>query len=507
MIKLYNYPSRLIHFFTGGVLAAAFAPIYFVPALFTLAILAYKIRQVTSWKTAASIGFWFGFGFFTFGLYWMAIGVSVYADDFWWAIPFALFGLPLVLAIFISIGAALSWHFRLNQYYIPAFSVIWVFLEWVRSWIFTGLPWNLLGYSLTFSDELIQLGSIVGIYGMSFIVIYLTTSALDLLDDQKRNTYFIFLALITVSSLIFGNWRLKQYPTKFTDIKVRIVQPAIAQTDKWDIDTFWSNLDSHIELSHINTGFNPDIVLWSEAAVTAPYHIEPVRQRLQSALMSRDAILITGGVSNKKVGAEQEIYTAMYAINKVGEILFEYHKAHLVPFGEYIPLSSILPLKKLTPGLEDYTEGAKGRTVEMKLSASYPKVIKIKPLVCYEAIFPAEVRATETDVIINVTNDTWYGNSSGPYQHFNMARMRALENGVPLIRGANSGISAIIDPLGRVISKTEFGDKTVLDGIIPQKIDSQPLYSFFWDFGVIVIIGLMLLLRKILDKMLCVRKS
>lgn len=499
MIKLQNYP-RLTTFLTGGILAAAFAPIFFVPALLTLAILAYKTKLAPSWKAAAIYGFWFGFGFFTCGLYWMAIGVSVYAEEFWWAIPFALFGLPIILAIFVSIGSAAAWHFRRSNYYILALSLIWVFLEWVRSWIFTGLPWNLLGYSLTFSDELIQLGSVAGIYGMSFLVIYISAGALDLLDDRKRNSYFVFFLAVVVSAMMFGDWRLKQYPTKFSDVKIRIVQPDIPQSDKWDIDTFWEHLDSHVELSHINTGFSPDIVLWSEAAVTAPYYIPPVKARLQSALMSYDSVLITGGVSDKKVGQIHETYSAMYAMNKSGEVLFEYHKAHLVPFGEYIPLSSVLPLKKLTPGLEDYTEGGKGKTAELKLHAHSDQVLKIKPLVCYEAIFPAEVRAAETDVIINVTNDTWYGNSSGPYQHFQMARMRAVENGVPLVRGANSGISAIIDPVGRVISETKFGHRTVLDGLLPEKISKPPVYSIILDFGLLIMAGLMQLVRKILDK-------
>lgn len=502
MIKLQTYP-KILTFLMGGILAAAFAPVFFAPALLTLAILAHKIKLAPSWKAAASYGFWFGFGFFTCGLYWMAIGVSVYADEFWWAIPFALFGLPLVLAIFISTGSALAWRWRESNHYILAFSSIWVFLEWVRSWIFTGLPWNLLGYSLAFSEELIQLGSLVGIYGMSFLVIYISAGAIDLTNDRKRNSYFVFSLTIVVGALIFGDWRLKQYPTSFSDIKIRIVQPNIPQSDKWDIDTFWEHLGSHVELSRINTGFNPDIILWSEAAVTIPYHVPVIKKHLRSALVSPDSILITGGVIDKKTEDGHETYSSMYAMNGLGDILFEYYKAHLVPFGEYIPLGSILPIKKLTPGLEDYTEGERGKTATLKLPAHPKRVLEIKPLICYEAIFSDEARASETDIIINVTNDTWYGKSSGPYQHFQMARMRAVENGVPLVRGANSGISAIIDPLGRIISETRLGHRTVLDGLLPKKINQPPLYSIFYNSGLAIVFTLIHLVRKILDKNIC----
>jgi apolipoprotein N-acyltransferase len=486
---------KLPLFLAGCILATAFAPTFFVPSLLTLGFFAQKVRTALSWKSAALYGFWFGLGFFTAGLYWIAIGVSVYIDDFWWAIPFALFGLPLILSPFVVLASVIGWYFREKNYYILMLSLAWVFFEWVRSWIFTGLPWNLLGYTLTFSDELVQLGSIIGTYGMSFLVIYLGAGSIDLLGPKKRNSYFILFLIITISALLFGSWRLRENPIAFTDIKIRIVQPSIPQSDKWDEKVFWEHLDKHVDLSHINTGFKPDIILWSEAAVTAPHSIPQIKHRLKSAIIAPDTILITGGISDRKNDKEYDIYTAMYAINIWGEILFEYHKAHLVPFGEYMPLRDVLPFKKLTPGLVDYTEGKKGEVVELKKLN-----LKIRPLICYEAIFPSESYTEDSDVLINITNDTWYGNSSGPYQHFQMARMRAVETGTPLLRAANSGISAIVDSLGRVISATKLGHSTVLDGVLPLKLQTKPYYSLFQDFNILIVALLVQFLRKVLDR-------
>jgi apolipoprotein N-acyltransferase len=315
-------------------------------------------------------------------------------------------------------------------------------------------------------------------------VIYIAAGAIDLLSVSDRNSYFMFCMISIVAALFFGSSRLKKNPISFTNTAIRIVQPSIPQSDKWDEEVFWEHLNKHTSLSRLHTGFKPDIILWSEAAVTAPYRIKSVMHKLQSAITSADVVLVTGGVNdNESANFKHELRSAMYAITKQGKILFEYHKAHLVPFGEYMPLKSILPVKKLTPGIIDYTPGTQGVVVELP-----HLVLKIRPLICYEAIFPGEVREDKADVMINITNDSWYGNSSGPYQHFHAARMRAVENGIPMIRAANSGISAIIDPLGRVISETKLWAVTVLDGKIPHKLPRPTLYYLYGEWMLLFII-------------------
>lgn len=493
------YKPKISCLLLGLLSGLVFAPIFLIPALLTLSYLCYLVQKSKSWQEAAKLGYIFGFGHFLSGIYWISIGVSVYISDFWWAIPFALFGLPIILAFFIFASCVFSFFVRNNNYYHFIFCLYWVLFEWVRSWIFTGLPWNLIGYAFSFSDILIQPLNIIGIYGLSFIVIYISTSFYPFFTKQFNQLKVLLLtSSMTLTVIItYGSIRLHNHPKNFTDIKVRLVQPSIPQTDKWNEEEFWHNLMLHINLSENSEPV--DLVIWSEAALVVPYDIPAVKSELLGLLNSVDATLITGGISdNKKRREEFELYTAMYALEKNGNKLFEYHKSHLVPFGEYMPLKKILPFKKLTHGFIDYTEGNGGLVYLDKYN------LKIKPLICYESIFPDFVRTNNeaADVIINVTNDAWYGKSSGPYQHFYISRSRAVENGLPMIRVANNGISAIIDPLGRVIKKLDLNETNYIDGLIPKKLDSPTISSRFGNFTILLIIFLIFLVNYLLDKKL-----
>ncbi|WP_395476728.1 apolipoprotein N-acyltransferase [Rickettsia endosymbiont of Pantilius tunicatus] len=525
------YKPKISCLLLGLLSGLVFAPTFLVPALLTLSYLCYLVQKSKSWQEAAILGYIFGFGHFLSGIYWISLGVSVYISDFWWAIPFALFGLPIILAFFISASCVFSFFVRNNNYYHFIFCLYWVLFEWVRSWIFTGLPWNLIGYAFSFSDILIQPLNIIGIYGLSFIVIYIFTSFYPFFTKQFNQLKVLLLtSSMTLAVIItYGSVRLHNHPTNFTDIKVRLVQPSIPQTDKWNEEEFWHNLMLHINLSKnsesivnsVGLGYNEqgtkpidnrratsddvdepksiDLVIWSEAALVVPYDIPAVKSELLGLLNSVDATLITGGISdNKKRIEEFELYTAMYALEKNGNKLFEYHKSHLVPFGEYMPLKKILPFKKLTHGFIDYTEGNGGLVYLDKYN------LKIKPLICYESIFPDFVRTNNeaADVIINVTNDAWYGKSSGPYQHFYISKSRAVENGLPMIRVANNGISAIIDPLGRVIKKLDLNETNYIDGLIPKKLDSPTISSRFGNITILLIIFLIFLVNYLLDKKL-----
>lgn len=473
--------SKLTILAFGMISGLAFAPTFFVFGLLLLAILCYKVQISKTIKQSALLGFIFGFGHFLSSMYWIAIGVTVYIDEFWWAIPFALFGIPLILACFISATCSLSWLFRKSKYYHFAFCISWIFFEWIRSWIFTGLPWNLLGYSLCFSDTLIQTASVIGIYGLSLITIYISTSFYYLMGkDFYHFKLSLVISLITLSSMItYGLRRLENNPTTFSNINVRLVQPSIPQSAKWDTNEFWKNLNKHIELSSQQPIQQADIIIWSEAALVVPYKYPDIKNRLKQLFKDTGAILITGGISdNGRLGDALEIYTVLQAINPSDEVLFEYHKSHLVPFGEYMPFKNILPIKKITPGFLDYTEGTGGLVYLDKLK------LAIKPLICYESIFPDFVKTNNqiADVIINVTNDSWYGQSSGPHQHLYMSKVRAIENGLPILRVSNNGISAIIDPIGRVIQKLQLDEVGIIDGKIPNKLNSQPIYYKLLEF-------------------------
>ncbi len=479
------FSSKILILVSGMISGLVFAPTFFIPGLFSLSLLCYQVQIANSWKEATILGFIFGFGHFLVSMYWISLGVAVYINEFWWAIPLALFGLPIILSCFITVTCSLGFLAKNHHLYQFIFCLYWVFFEWIRSWIFTGLPWNLLGYAFSFSDVLIQCTSITGIYGLSFIVIYVSTSFWVIFTRQYSLLKILLTNSLLIISLVtyYGLLKLHNNPTTFSNIKVRLIQPSIPQITKWDAEKFWKNLDLHIALSE--KPYDIDLIIWSEAAMVAPYDYPPIKRKILKMLNTKKAILITGGITtNDKNNNDFEIYTSLYALTKEWNKLFEYHKSHLVPFGEYMPLKWILPLKKFTPGLLDYTKGDR-----QLVSIDKPNII-IKPLICYESIFPNFVRTSNklSDVIINVTNDAWYGNSSGPYQHLQISRMRSVENGLPMLRTSNNGISAVIDPLGRIIQRRNINEIDYIDSLLPHKLKFETLYSQFGDICVLLAI-------------------
>ncbi len=470
--------NKLFSLLAGIICGLCFAPVFFLPGIFCISLLTAQIKISQTRFEAIKFAYIFGFGFYLSTLYWISFALGVYIDQFWWVIPFALFGLPAFLAIFTSIIALICWQLRDTKIYHFFFCCIWVFIEWVISWIFTGLPWALIGYAFSNWLILIQFASIFGVFGLSFVVVYIASSPYNFLftkpNIEKMGFYprIITSVIVLVFIVIYGYLRLEANPTEYTNISARLVQPSIPQTAKWEAEEFWRNLDMHVELSKKEG--NPNLIIWSEAALTVPYHLKPVMQAILSVFANDEQILLTGGVSdNNKVDDDLELYSSLIGIDRYSTKIFEYHKAHLVPFGEYIPFKNILPLKKITPGLMDYTQGRRKSVIIKKFD------LAIWPLICYEAIFPQEVRVSNrlVDLLINVTNDTWYGNSSGPYQHLEISRMRAIENGLPMLRVANNGISAFIDPVGRILSKTELNQVTVLDNYVPKKLSEETFFS------------------------------
>ena len=481
--------SRNLSLVSGLICGLAFAPLYLTPAIFMLSVLCAQVAASEGRKQAAIYGYLFGLGFFLTTLYWIALGVSVYIEEFWWAIPFALFGLPAFLALFIAACAAVAWQLKGSYFYHFGFCLSWLFFEWLISWIFTGLPWGLIGYAFAVSDILIQAASVFGILGLSFAAIYIGSS----FYSRDMLTYRVVVSvIICISLIVFGQYRLENNPTELSDIKIRIVQPSIPQIDKWDPQIFWENLDLQIALSKQDG--DPDIIVWSEAALTASYYYKPVYHSLMSVFTKEGQVLLSGGVNdNAPQGDEYEIYSSLIALNSNGRLLFDYHKSHLVPFGEYMPMSDYVPIKKLTHGLVDYTAGNR-EIVYLK-----PFNLYIHSLICYESIFAEEVRISnvDVDVIINVTNDAWYGNSSGPYQHFEISRMRAVENGLPMIRAGNNGISAIIDPMARVLDRIDLNQVGVLDGYMPLKLTLPTFYSEWGNISLMLWLAVVLMLQLV----------
>ncbi|GAB4162292.1 MAG: hypothetical protein Tsb006_0330 [Rickettsiaceae bacterium] len=347
----------------------------------------------------------------------------------------------------------------------------------------------MLGYALSISDVLIQTASIFGILGISFIAVFIGSIFYSKASLLSR---LLVAGIILSATIIYGVTRLEHHPTEYSKIKVRIVQPSIKQLAKWNPESFWQNMTRHIAMSQREG--DPDIIVWSEAALTVPFYYKAVHKSLLSVFTREGQVLLTGGINDNNLqGDDYELYSSLIALNSSGELLFDYHKSHLVPFGEYMPLKKYLPIKKLTPGLIDYTPGNREVVYLPDLN------LKIHALVCYESIFFSEVKAlnTDMDLIVNIINDAWYGNSSGPHQHFQISRLRSVENGLPMIRAGNNGISAIIDPLGRVLKKLDLNAVDIIDGYLPYKLSSPTLFSKYGNLGVLFFVGLVLILQRI----------
>jgi apolipoprotein N-acyltransferase len=461
MIYILKNYSKSVSIVSGMLSGLVYAPTYFTFLWINITVLTLLIHFSKTYKEAFILGFLFGFGHFLTSIYWVSFAINVYAEAFWWFIPIALLGLPLILAFFIGFSSSIA-RFGKDSIFFPiVFAVTWIIFEYVRSFIFTGFPWNLAGYSLSFSLTLIQIASKISIYGISFIIIYIFSGfAFYFIGKKQDFKIHVFLSfIIIIIQVCFGAYRIEHYPTKFTNHKVRIVQASIKQEDKWDEEKLINNLNKHIELSEINNGFNPDIILWPESAIPFLINLKPVRQSV-SDFLSYGQILVSGSILQDG----NRSFVSLTGINQYSDLIFSYQKKHLVPFGEYIPLKKFIPMKKITNGFQDFSSGDTPHIISWK-------DLKIRPLICYEVIFPDEIMADNknSDLLINITNDAWYGNI-GPYQHLDIAKMRSIETGLPMIRAANNGISAVIDSVGRIVNKTNLNEITFIDSYMPNKL-------------------------------------
>lgn len=489
---LFDHP-KLFAFLCGAILNLAIAPLFFIPAVFVLGILLKIIVSCKKYKQALWCGWLFGLGYFIVGLYWITIGVSVYADQFWWFMPVAFVGLPSFLALYFCLMAGAIWYFRTNMFVIFIASAAWTGSEILRAFLFTGFPWNSLGYVFAEQLEIMQVASIVGVYGLSLLAAYLGFVFHCFFEKKYQNfaSHVIFAAAVVGGVYHYGDTRIQSYADSYTNVYAKLVQPSISQTSKWSPSEFWTNIQKHAALSkdtHIVGERMPDLVIWPESAVTYPPTTQEVRSALQLVVENSDTVLILGGLTLlKEATADQyNVYVSMYSFDARENMAFDYHKSHLIPFGEYVPFKKYLPfMKKITHGMIDYTPGNGSEIVQISNKSMN---LRIRPLICYEAIFPEESRTdnTKADVIINVTNDAWYGDSSGPYQHFAMVKLRAVENGIPLIRVANNGITGVINPLGKVLVSTNLNDIASVNTFVPTKL-SEP--TFFALNGSIIVYG------------------
>ena len=493
IVLVWGWQRAAIAFVAGAVSALALPPIDLWPVLFaTFAVLTWLIDGAAAGRrggilAAAATGWCFGFGYFLAGLYWVGYAFLVDADIFGWLLPIAVLGLPAGLALFTAFGTALAraiWTRGATR--ILALAIALTLAEWLRGHVLTGFPWNTFGYALTGPLVLAQSASLFGLWGLTFLAIAVFASPATLTDDRTdtgRSWLPLTLSLVVLCGLaIYGAVRLVTTPTSFVGgVRLRLMQPNVPQDQKFNYSAKQEVMSLYLALSDRAAGPQSTGVrdathlIWPESAF--PFFLTREADALAQIadLLPQGTVLITGAVRPAESDpTSQRAYNSIYVIDHDGSILSVYDKVHLVPFGEYLPLQSTLEsigLQQLTKVVGGFLSGDRHRAFAI------PGAPRFLPLVCYEIIFPGEAvpPSERPGWVLNLTNDGWFGISSGPYQHFRQARVRMIEEGLPLVRAANTGISAVVDPLGRVINALPLGADGILDSPLPQAID-PPLY-------------------------------
>lgn len=482
---LQGWRRALVAIALGMAATAALPPVHFLVLLVpAFAGLVWLIDGAGSPRRAFWAGWWFGVGHFASGLYWVSHAMLVDAAKFAWMIPFALGGLGAGLGLFTGLAALLAQMLGRRGIATPlALGASWLLAEWLRGHVLTGFPWNLAGTAWLDVPAIPGIAAWVGLYGLTA----LTVAAAGLVGRLPRPA--AIAAALAFAALQATPFLPASPPSADAGgPMLRLVQPDIAQSLKWDPRERQRNLILTAEISRAPGIERIAHVLWPETATLFPLSTDEAFRRDLAQLVPPQGYLLTGSTRIQREPAFQA-WNSLHALDARGEIRATFDKFHLVPFGEYVPLRGVLPVEKIAPGPVDFSAGPGLRTVRL------PGLPPFSPLICYEVIFPAAAvdRDDRPDWILNVTNDAWFGRSAGPYQHFAAARFRAIEEGLPLVRVANGGISAIVDAHGRVRAALPLGAQTHLDGALPPPLPPT-LYARYGDLVLLPLTALLLAL-------------
>jgi apolipoprotein N-acyltransferase len=503
-----GWRRRLIGFCGGACGALALAPVDFLFAMIvpmTIAVWlidgAAEAKQVpgarlrsAAVRNAFTAGWWWGFGYFVAGFWWLGAAFLVEPQDFVWAMPLGIFGLPAFLALFPALGFALArlgWAAGPSRILMLAAAL--GFSEWLREHVLTGFPWN--DYGMALGDHLLlaQFAAIGGLPALNVLTVAIFAAPALLADAPRKGPRRIPAGLLVAAGAliglcVFGAVRLAATPPRdLPGVKVRLVQPNVAEDENFTATHKDQIVAHYLALSDRatspeHTGLaDVNLLIWPESAFPFILTEDPQALATIGNALPPNATLVTGaariGIVSRADKEYPAYFNSMLAIAHGGIILDTYDKVHLVPFGEYLPYESVFQHLGLhhfvhIPG--GFAPGAAHRLMDL------PGLPPVMALICYEAIFPEEALpsglppGTEPGFIINVTNDAWFGNTAGPYQHMAQARLLTIEQGLPMLRDANTGISAIIDPYGRVLQHLGVQTEGVIDGGLPGKIALPP---------------------------------
>jgi apolipoprotein N-acyltransferase len=496
----------------GALLAAALPPFGLLPAALAPAVLFVALLQSPGYWSGFRAAWLFGLGFHLAGLYWVGIAFFADAERFGaLAVP-GVVGLAAILAFLGAVPLALlamrRWHSPLAASLV--FAGLWCLGELARGRFGVQFPWNPLSLSLVATDQSLQVVALVGTLGASFLLAWLAALA-GLLWESRRDHHGLgasrrgrlvpaFVALsIVLGAAGFGHWRLgAALPLEPAgDTLIRVVQANIAQHHKWDPALRQRWFERHLALSVEPGEGVPDVVVWPESSVPYSLEAEPEVRDVIGRVVGPGGHVILGSDFYDPSVEPPLLHNSVYTVAAGGAILARYDKVELVPFGEFLPFRTLfgrLGLEALAVGSLDFMAGEDRTTIAVDGLAPF------SPLVCYEAAFPA--RATDgtgrARWIVNVTNDAWFGISSGPHQHAGMARMRAVESGLPLVRAANTGISLVTDAKGRILEQLPLGAMGTIDSYLPPALAAAPPAKR-WPWLAAALIGALMLIAAIAE--------
>lgn len=494
MSKLQGWRALGAAVVAGALAALAMPPLFWLPmAVLGITALVWLWDGAATARTAGLRGWAWGLGHFTVGSYWIVEAFFVPPADFAPVAVPAVLGLAVVLGAFPAAGAwaakklVLRWPYLGGTYRrLVLLAIAWTMTEWLRGHIFTGYPWNPIAHVWAFATPLLQGASLIGVYGLGTLTFLILAS-----PAAGWRASFAGLAVVGLAGVV-GQQVMGPVDTAAAGPLIRVVQPNVPQAEKWRRETRARELQKLIDLSRKDGFDKVAAVVWPETAVPFVVQAGSPGLAMLATAAPRGGLLLTGAA---RAGADVDegVWNSLLAIDAEGTVVATYDKVHLVPFGEYIPFHKELPPLTGLIGRGSFEKGEGFMTLALNGLPGF------SPLICYEAIFPAEVTGpgARPAWLLNVTNDAWFGVSAGPYQHLTSARLRTIEEGLPMIRSANTGVSAVIDSYGRMVASLDMEREGVIDHPLPPA-RAMTLYARWHDWtllGLLTILSIGVALR------------
>ncbi|WP_043339380.1 apolipoprotein N-acyltransferase [Belnapia moabensis] len=469
----------------GLLSALALPPVHAVPILL-IAIpgLLALTAAAPSGRRAAWLGFAWGWGHGLAGIYWITHAILTDVTNFWWLVPLAAPAVAIPLALFVLPPVLVARALPAGWPRLLGFAGTWVLAELAKGFLLTGFPWNLMGTVWAFAALPLQPAALIGVHGLSLLTMLL--AGLPLLPGPRP---WAGAAVVLAALAGFGAWRLAQPAPPASGVQLLLVQGNIQQEVKWRPEQRMRNFQRYLELTaefarHAAPG-SKLVAIWPETASPFLLAQDPEAQRMAAEALPPGATLLAGTVRGEWApdGQLQRVFNSLVALDSEGRVQAVYDKSHLVPFGEYMPLAGLLPIRLVTGGM-DFSAGPGPQRLDP------PGLPPFGALICYEVIFPSAVTPSpRPDWLVNITNDGWFGISAGPWQHLAAARLRAVEEGLPLARAAQTGISALFDSHGRRLAMIPLGTMGTTVVALPGPASPPP----FAHFGLAIPLALALL--------------